>query len=275
MKFSEDPRGESFGSLTPRPEGDMDHIPLLKVEKVAKRFGAIQALKGVTLHLDRGEVLGIVGDNGAGKSTLLKILSGALIPDKGQIYLEGHPVTFRSPMDARLQGVEMVYQDLSLCDTLDVAANLFLGREPIKRILGTPFLDRRVMHQRAGAILEKLRIRIPSTHLIVENLSGGQRQAIAIGRAVFFQPKVLILDEPTSALAAREVEEVLNLTRRLAAAGVGVIFVSHRLHDVLRVSDRIAVLYEGRKVAERQAGETDVPEIIRLMEGIAEGKETL
>lgn len=246
----------------------MSQIPLLEAKEIEKRFGAIQALRGVSLRLYRGEVLGIVGDNGAGKSTFLKILSGALLPDRGQLYLEGQPVTFRSPQDARQQGIEMVYQDLSLCDTLDVATNLFLGREPTRRLLNiVSILDRHTLYQRAEQILQNLHIRIPSTRLAVENLSGGQRQAIAIGRAISFQPKILILDEPTSALAAREVEEVLNLTRRLASAGVGVIFVSHRLHDVLQVCDRLVVLYEGRNIAERRASETSIPEIIKLIEG--------
>lgn len=253
----------------------MNQTPLLEAKNIEKRFGAIQALKGVSLHLNHGEVLGIIGDNGAGKSTFLKVLSGAVVPDKGQLHLEGRLVTFRSPQDARQQGIEMVYQDLSLCDTLDVATNLFLGREPIRRLLSLSFLDRNTLHQKAAEILHELHIRIPSTRLTVENLSGGQRQAIAIGRAISFQPKVLILDEPTSALAAREVEEVLSLTRRLAAAGVGVVFVSHRLHDVLQVCDRIVVLYEGRNIAERRAAETSISEIIKLIEGVAEPEGTL
>lgn len=251
------------------PRDTMKQTPLLEAKNIEKRFGAIQALRGVSLHLNRGEVLGIIGDNGAGKSTFLKILSGAVVPDRGQLYLEGRPITFRSPQDARQQGIEMVYQDLSLCDTLDVATNLFLGREPTRRLLNVSVLDRNTLHQKAAEILHDLHIRIPSTRLTVENLSGGQRQAIAIGRAISFQPKVLILDEPTSALAAREVEEVLSLTRRLASAGVGVIFVSHRLHDVLQVCDRLVVLYEGRNIAERRTSETSIPEIIKLIEGVA------
>lgn len=253
----------------------MNQTPLLEAKNVEKRFGAIQALRGVSLYLNRGEVLGIIGDNGAGKSTFLKILSGAVVLDRGQLYLEGRPVTFQSPQDARQLGIEMVYQDLSLCDTLDVATNLFLGREPIRRFLGIPLLDRNILHQKAAEILHNLHIRIPSTRLTVERLSGGQRQAIAIGRAISSRTKVLILDEPTSALAAREVEEVLSLTRRLAAAGVGVIFVSHRLHDVLQVCDRIVVLHEGRNIAERRASETNIPEIIKLIEGVVEREGTL
>ncbi len=239
--------------------------PLLELRGIEKRFGPIEALRGVDLTLFPGEVLGLVGDNGAGKSTLMKIVSGAHIPDRGQYVLEGREVHFRSPADARRERLEMVYQDLSLCDTIDVAKNLFLGREPVRSVLGLRFLDHRRLHQEAKRILEQLHIKVPSTFVTVKNLSGGQRQAIAIGRAVSFDPKVLILDEPTAALAVKEVSEVLELIRRLRSRGVGVILISHRLQDVMEVSDRIMVMFEGRKVAERRTDETNLEEVIRLI----------
>ena len=238
---------------------------LLELRGIEKGFGPIQALRGVDLTLLRGEVLGLVGDNGAGKSTLMKVVSGALVPDRGEIVLEGRRVIFRSPQDARRRQLEMVYQDLSLCDTIDVAKNLFLGREPVRSLLGVKLLDHRSLHRKAREILERLHVSVPSTHITVRNLSGGQRQAIAIGRAVSFDPKILILDEPTAALAVKEVEEVLALIRRLKTQGVGVILISHRLQDIMSVSDRIMVMYEGRKVAERQVEETDLQEVIRLI----------
>lgn len=239
--------------------------PVLELRNIAKNFGPITALKGVDLTLHAGEVLGLVGDNGAGKSTLMKVVSGAYIPDRGEYLLDGKPVRFRSPRDARQERVEMVYQDLSLCDTIDVAKNIFLGREPVRRIAGIPFIDDKRLHEEARAILDQLHIKVASTRIPVKNLSGGQRQAIAIGRAVSFDPKVLILDEPTAALAVKEVGEVLELIGRLRDQGVGVVLISHRLQDVLEVSDRIMFMYEGTKVAERRTDETDLQEVIRLI----------
>ncbi len=239
--------------------------PLLSVRGVKKRFGPVEALLGVNLTLHSGEVLGLLGDNGAGKSTLMKVLSGAIVPDEGEMSLEGRPFPFGSPQEARARGLEMVYQDLSLCDTLSVAANLYLGREPIRRIAGLPFIDHQSLHRRAARALESLHVTIPSTRVTVKHLSGGQRQAIAIGRAVSFEPKVLILDEPTAALAVKEVEEVLDVIRRLRQRGAGIILISHRLQDVMAVSDRIMVMYEGREVAERLTCDTSLAEIVQLI----------
>lgn len=210
-------------------------------------------------------MLGLLGDNGAGKSTLMKVLSGAVVPDQGVLYLEGCLATLKSPRDARQRGIEMVYQDLSLCDTLSVAENLFLGREPVHRIGGLRFIDHRTLHREAARVLEGLQVKVPSVQVKVKHLSGGQRQAIAIGRAVSFDPKVLILDEPTAALAVREVEEVLALIRRLRSRGVGIILISHRLQDVMAVTDRIMVMYEGRKVSERMTRDTTLAEVIQLI----------
>jgi len=239
----------------------------VRMEDISKAFGAIKSLDRVNLVLRAGEVLGLVGDNGAGKSTLSKILSGAVIPDSGRILLDGREVRFSSPADARRERVEMVYQDLSLCDTVDVAGNLLLGREPLRRILGVPLMDKRKMHEDAARMLGDLGIRMASTRLKVENLSGGQRQSIAIGRAVSFNPLVLIMDEPTAALAVAEVDAVLDLIRRVSASGVSVILVTHRLQDLFVVCDRIMVLYEGRNAAERLIGETNIEEIVNLIVG--------
>ena len=239
----------------------------VRMTGISKRYGAMQSLDNVSLTLKPGEVLGLVGDNGAGKSTLSKVLSGAVIPDSGTIEIDGKPVSFASPADARAAHVEMVYQDLSLCDTVDVAGNLFLGREPKWKLAGIPILDKKTMHERARHMLEGLGIVIPDTHLKVENLSGGQRQSIAIGRAASFNPSVLIMDEPTAALAVAEVEAVLELIRTVSARGVSVILITHRLQDLFLVCDRIQVMYEGQNVAERLIAETNIEEVVNLIVG--------
>ena len=239
----------------------------VRMRGISKRYGSIQTLDEVSLDLKAGEVLGLVGDNGAGKSTLSKVLSGAVVPDSGTIELDGEIVSFASPADARRHHVEMVYQDLSLCDTVDVAGNLFLGREPRRRILGVPFLDKARMRQDADAMLRRLGISVPDITVNVENLSGGQRQSIAIGRAASFEPKVLIMDEPTAALAVAEVEAVLDLIRTVSARGVSVILITHRLQDLFLVCDRIQVMYEGRAIAERRIEETNIEDVVDLIVG--------
>jgi simple sugar transport system ATP-binding protein len=242
-------------------------VPRVRMTGISKRYGAIQTLEDVSLDLKPGEVLGLVGDNGAGKSTLSKVLSGAVVPDSGRIELDGRAVAFATPADARSQRIEMVYQDLSLCDTIDVAGNLFLGREPRRAILGLSLLDKKRMHAEARTMLERLGIVIPDTRLKVENLSGGQRQSIAIGRAASFDPAVLIMDEPTAALAVAEVESVLELIRTVSERGVSVILITHRLQDLFLVCDRIQVMYEGRNVAERLIGDTSIEEVVNLIVG--------
>jgi simple sugar transport system ATP-binding protein len=238
-------------------------VPRMSVRGIKKTFGSIQALRGIDLDLWPGECLGLVGDNAAGKSTLTKILAGTYIPDEGSIALDGEPIDLTGPDQARARHIEMVYQDLSLCDSIDVAGNLHLGRE-IRR---GPFLDKKAMQFEARRMLQALEIRIPNLSANVALLSGGQRQAIAIARAVSFEPRVLIMDEPTSALAVAEVEAVLKLIGRIKAKGVSVILITHRLQDLFRVCDRIAVMYEGVKVAERRMGETNLEEIVRLIVG--------
>ncbi|MGD9541873.1 MAG: ATP-binding cassette domain-containing protein [Variibacter sp.] len=242
-------------------------VPRVTMSGIVKTYGPIKSLRGVDLTLGAGEVLGLVGDNGAGKSTLTKILSGAVAPDAGRIVINGENVHFRSPADARRKRIEMVYQDLSLCDTVDVAGNLFMGREIIRRVAGVPLLDHQTMHGKAREMLEGLGIRIPDTGALVGNLSGGQRQAIAISRAVSFDPLVLIMDEPTAALAVAEVEAVLEIIRQVSARGVSVILVTHRLQDLFLVCDRIMVMYEGNNVAAPKVAETSLPEIVELIVG--------
>ena len=242
--------------------------PLLEMRRVSKRFGALDALRGVDLELYAGEVLALLGDNGAGKSTLMKILAGAIAPDKGEILFRGKPVTYHNPGGARALGIEMVYQDLALCDSLDAAHNLFLGREPTGPA-GVPFVDRPRMYREARRALDDLHIVVRSLTTPIRFLSGGQRQSIAIGRAVTFRPKVLILDEPTAALAVREVEKVLTLIQTLRDQGVSIVFITHRLQDVFRACDRIAILYEGTLRAQRRVENTSLEEIVDIMMGIA------
>jgi ABC-type sugar transport system ATPase subunit len=223
--------------------------PVVEMRSIKKNFAAVQALRGVDLVLHHGEVLGLVGDNAAGKSTLMKVLSGAYIPDEGEILIEGNKVHMADPLDARRLGIEMVYQDLALANNLDVTANVFLGREAVSAQFG-PFgvLDGRRMEQDAQRLLGRLKIDIPSVRLLVERLSGGQRQSVAIARATAFNSKVIIMDEPTAALSVAAIGQVLDLVRELKAQGASIIIISHRLEDVYQVSDRLIVLRQGRKV---------------------------
>ena len=248
------------GERPPRPTSPR---PLVSLRGIRKTFGSLQALRGVDLDIMPGECLGLVGDNAAGKSTLTKVISGTYIPDGGTITVDGEEVRFAGPADARARHIEMVFQDLSLCDHVDVVGNLFLGRE----LTRGPFLDQARMLAEARRMLEALEIRIPRLSAKVDKLSGGQRQAIAIARAASFEPKVLIMDEPTSALAVAEVEAVLSLINRVKARGVGVVLITHRLQDLFRVCDRIAVMYEGTKVAERKIADTNLEDLIRLIVG--------
>jgi ABC-type sugar transport system ATPase subunit len=244
---------------------------ILRVEDVWKRFGSVEALRGASLTLNAGEVLAVVGDNGAGKSTLIKNISGVYQPDRGSIFLEGSRVTMSSPRHARALGIETVYQDLALAGDLSVGANIFLGREPVRRFLGVlPFIDNRKIREETESLLHRIESHIPKAAVSVENLSGGQRQAIAIARALYWKAKVVILDEPTAALAAMERENVIRLARRLAAEGVGVIYIGHNLLEILEVADRIAVMYRGQVVHTTQSKETTQTEIIKHMTGLSE-----
>jgi simple sugar transport system ATP-binding protein len=229
-----------------------EQIPIVEMRNIKKHFGAVQALRGVDLTLHRGEVLGLVGDNAAGKSTLMKILSGAYILDDGQIFIEGKRAQITSPEDSRRQGIEMVYQDFALANNLDVAANVFLGREAVRWSFGPiRIMNKHAMEVETRNLIDRLKIDIDSVRLKVENLSGGQRQAIAIGRATAFDAKVIIMDEPTAALSVAATGKVLDLVRELKVHDSAIVFISHRLEDIYEVSDRIIVLRQGRKVADR------------------------
>jgi ABC-type sugar transport system ATPase subunit len=242
--------------------------PILEVKEVHKRFGGTHASRGVSLELYPGEVLALAGDNGAGKSTLIKMIAGVYPPDSGEIIFQGQSITNKNPSEVRDLGIETIYQDLALADNLDVGVNLFLGRERMTRALGfIPVLDRRTMREEAKKALKDLGIVVNDLTIPVRYLSGGQRQAIAISRAVYWNAKLLIMDEPTAALGVPEQREVKDLIQRLKKQGVGIIFISHNLNDIFEVSDRIVVLERGRKAGERLISETNEDEVVKLMMG--------
>jgi ABC-type sugar transport system ATPase subunit len=244
--------------------------PLLSVKDVHKRFGGTHASRGVSLELYPGEVLALAGDNGAGKSTLIKMISGVYNPDSGEILYQGQSITNKNTQEVRNLGIETIYQDLALADNLDVGVNLFLGREKMTKAFGfLPVLDRKLMREEAKKSLKDLGIIVNDLTIPVRYLSGGQRQAIAISRAVYWKAKVLIMDEPTAALGVPEQREVKDLIKRLKAQGVGIIFISHNLVDIFDVSDRIVVLERGRKAGERLMSETNEDEVVKLMMGLA------
>lgn len=241
---------------------------LLRVEEVHKRFGGTYATDNVSLEVNAGEVLALAGDNGAGKSTLIKMISGVHQPNSGRILFNGQAIENMTPQQVRDLGIETIYQDLALADNLDVGINIFLGRERMTRRLGfIPVLDRKTMREEARRALHELGIEIPNPDMPVRDLSGGQRQAIAISRAVYWNAQLLIMDEPTAALGVPEQREVKDLIHRLKDQGVAIIFISHNLTDIFDVSDRIAVLERGRLAGERKTSETDGDEIVRLMMG--------
>ena len=245
-------------------------MPLLELNGISKHFGAIEALAAIDLALEPGEILGLMGDNGAGKSTLIKIMAGNFPPSSGEIRLDGRPVHFHGPTDARKLGIEVVYQDLALCDNLSAAANVFLGRE-VKRAFAGWFrlLDNAHMHQRARELFAELKSDTRPADL-VRSMSGGQRQAVAIARTRLAQARIVLMDEPTAAISVRQVAEVLDLIRRLRSQGVALILISHRMPDVFAVCDRIAVLRRGRKVAEKPITQSSPEEITGLITGAIE-----
>ena len=247
-----------------------------EMSHICKSFGPVQALRDADLHLGYGEVLGLVGDNAAGKSTLMKVLTGAYSPDSGIIRYNGAEVQWASPHESRLAGIEMVYQDFALAGNLDICSNIFLGRELAKPVLGRgpQLLDEKAMEHASRDLLDRLKIEIRSVRLKVENLSGGQRQAVAIARATAFRAQVVIMDEPTAALAVKEVAKVLEIIRGLKEHNIAVIIISHRLQDIFQVCDRIMVLRQGRNVGERLATETTMDEIVALMVGAKEDAHT-
>ncbi len=240
----------------------LNETPIVEMRNIVKNFGAVHALRGVDLTLGQNEVLGLVGDNAAGKSTLMKVLSGAYIPDDGEVFIEGRKVQFTNPLEARRLGVEMVYQDFALANNLDVSSNIFLGREITRLNLGLlKVMNKRRMEQGARRLMEQLKIEIASVRLKVENLSGGQRQAVAIGRATAFNAKVIIMDEPTAALSVAAIGKVLDLIHELKRQGASIIIISHRLEDIVETADRIVVLRHGRKVGDLPLGNASLSEI--------------
>ncbi len=243
---------------------------LLRMEEIFKSFGSVKALHQVNLTLSRGEVLGLVGDNGAGKSTLIKILSGAILADGGAIFLEGQKVEIENPQDARNHGIETIYQTFALVGNLPIYLNLFLGRYRLKPLLGglIKILDERRMEKESWEILQNLGIHFNSVREKVDHLSGGQRQAVAIGRALFFNPRIIIMDEPTSGLAVKEVEQIHQIIRDFKQNGVSIIFITHRLQSIFTVADRVMVLRAGQKVMEKSIQETTLEEIVRAMFGL-------
>jgi ABC-type sugar transport system ATPase subunit len=241
--------------------------PMLVVRDATKTFGGVHALDRVSFNLSAGEVLALAGDNGAGKSTLIKIISGVHQADGGTVFFQGRQVQFSNPREARDVGIETIYQDLSLAENLDVPANIFLGREMMRHAFGIfPVIDRPAMRAASEIVLKSLDIHT-NLHRPVRDLSGGQRQAVAIGRAIYWNARLLIMDEPTAALGVPEQRKVIELIRRLRDKGVAVLFISHNLGDIFSVADRIIVLRRGISAGERLARETNGDEIVRLMVG--------
>jgi ABC-type sugar transport system ATPase subunit len=243
--------------------------PLLSVRNITKRFGGLVAVNNVSFEISRGEVFGLLGDNAAGKSTLIKCISGVYHADEGEIFFEGERAQFAHPIDARRHGVETIYQDLALANNLDVSANIFLGREVKKRYFGGLIhtLDNKTMLRESRQTLDSLQIQFPTLTQPIENLSGGQRQAVAIARAVYWEAKLVIMDEPTNNLGVPEQKKVLELIRRLRDQGVPVILITHILPDVFAVTDRLIVMHRGRKVAEKITAETNTEELVQYMVG--------
>ena len=241
----------------------------LEMEKISKSFGAINALQGVDFFIKPGEAVGLMGDNGAGKSTLVKIIAGNFLPTTGTIVIEGKKISFTSPLDARKFGIEIVYQDLALCDNLTAAANVFLGREMRSGIGPFSLLRHKETNKRASALFQELKSETRANDL-VERMSGGQRQAVAIARTRLSEPKLVLLDEPTAAISVRQVAEVLARIKQLRDTGHAVILVSHRMGDVFEVCDRIAVLRRGRKIADKPIEKTSPEEVTGLITGALE-----
>jgi simple sugar transport system ATP-binding protein len=241
-------------------------VAVLQLKKISKHFGAINALTDVDVTLEPGEILGLMGDNGAGKSTLVKIVAGNFPPSEGEILLENAPVRFHSPAEARDAGIEVVYQDLALCNNLTAAANVFLGREILRRFGPIRVVNNRSMHERARELFAELKSETRPADK-VRRMSGGQRQAVAIARTHLSEAKIVLMDEPTAAISVRQVAEVLDLLKRLRDQGMAVVLISHRMPDVFAVSDRIVVLRRGHKVADKPITQSSPEEVTGLITG--------
>jgi len=241
--------------------------PLLEMTGISKRFGAVQVLHDVDFEVHPGEVVALVGDNGAGKSTLIKVMSGIFKPDSGVILWQGQPQHLSGPADATHLGLATVYQDLALCDNLDVVANLYLGREALGRL---PLIDETTMEREATVLLRRLSVSIPSVRTPVASLSGGQRQSVAVARATMGAPQLVILDEPTAALGVPQTKQVLALIDRLRQEGLAVVIISHNLVDVFQIADRIIVLRLGRRVATFDAADSTADQVVAAMTGASQ-----
>ncbi|HWK67572.1 MAG TPA: ATP-binding cassette domain-containing protein [Rhizobiaceae bacterium] len=253
----------------PRANGRNRRVAALELENISKHFGAIQAVNDVSLSLEPGEVMGLMGDNGAGKSTLVKMIAGNFRPSHGTMRLDGREIVLHRPVDARRHGIEIVHQDLALCDNLTAAANVFLGRELRRGFGPVRVLDYPAMYRRAAKIFSELKSETRPRDL-VKQMSGGQRQAVAIARTRLSEPKIVLMDEPTAAISVRQVAEVLNLIRLLRDQGIAIVLISHRMPDVFSVADRIVVLRRGRKVADRPIASTSPEEVTGLITGAIE-----
>lgn len=245
---------------------------LLEVKNIIKRFGGLTAVDNVNMQIFPGEVVGILGDNGAGKSTLIKVISGVYHAEGGQIFFEGQKIKISNPMEALKIGIETIYQDLALAENMNVYSNIFLGREKLKKYLGLiNVLDYNYMLNESKKMLNRLEINIPSLENKIRNLSGGQRQAVAISRSIYWNARLLIMDEPTAALGVAERGKVLNLVKTLSSQGVSVIIISHQIHDVFSVATRLLIMRRGKKVAERLTKKTNTDEVVGLIVGSLPG----
>jgi simple sugar transport system ATP-binding protein len=244
-------------------------VAILQLSKISKHFGAIHALDDIDMELDAGQVVGLMGDNGAGKSTLVKIIAGNFPPTHGKMMMEGSELILHRPIEARRHGIEIVYQDLALCDNLTAAANVYLSRELSKWIGPIRILDYAAMYRRAGELFKELKSETRARDL-VKQMSGGQRQAVAIARTMLSEPKIVLMDEPTAAISVRQVAEVLSLIRRLREQAIAVVLISHRMPDVFAVADRIVVMRRGEKVADKPILASSPEEVTGLITGAIE-----
>lgn len=243
------------------PDSGPSTSPIIDMRHISKAFGAVNALIDVDLRLYPGEILGLVGDNSAGKSTLMKILTGAYHRDSGDVLVDGLPVHFRSPHESREVGIEMIYQDFALCGNMDVGQNIFLGRWPARGL----FVDRRKMYTDANDVLQRLKVDVNSVYQKVESLSGGRQQSVAIARAISFEPKVIVLDEPTANLSVVATERLLETMLELKRQNVAQIIISHRLQDIFQVGDRVMVLKRGEYVGDRYVRKTTEHDVLSLI----------
>ncbi len=245
------------------------HEPLLRLQGIAKSFGAIEALRSISFDIGRGEIVALLGDNGAGKSTLVKIIAGGLQANSGKIVFEGTERNFASPAEAKAAGIETVYQDLSLCTNVDVVANFFMGREIVKRRLGVPILQERAMQLAVEKALADAGTHIPSVRTNVEHLSGGQRQAIELNRFVHWGGKLVLLDEPFAALGVRQTRRGLEMVKRIAAQGVAVVFITHAMTQAFQVADRLVVIHQGIVAGDVAKSSTSPEAVERMITGEA------